>query len=179
MLSSVDCLRLRLPHIFTPYQCRPISSLRITQRPPLRPSSSPLYTAGDLRSRKWNARHDSFSSSAPHFIQQEAKPEKPLPSTERSSQNDKRKTTRSKAAKNSLRRVAVEAQRSKDGKGLKKAPAVAHQATKVGHSLNIFRRLRLSTCYCIDRDSNLRCRRIRHRRSGSHISGSGQYLGPL
>ena len=138
MPSSMNCLCLRLPHIATPYQCRPFSSLRLIQRPPLRPSSSPLYPAGYIRSRKRNVRHDYFSSSAPHFIQQEAKPEKSLPNTEGSSQNDKRKTTRSKAAKNSLRRVAVEAQRSRDGKGLKKAPAVAHQATKVGHSLDTF-----------------------------------------
>ena len=145
MPSSMNRLCLRLPHIFTPYQCRPFSSLRIIQRPPFRPSNSPLQPAGHIRSRTRNVRHDHFSSSAPHSIQQEAKPEKPLPNTEGSPQNDKRKTTRSKAAKNSLRRVAVEAQRSRDGKGLKKAPAIAHQATKVGHSLDTFRRLRLST----------------------------------
>ena len=138
MLSSRNCLCLRLPHIFTPYQCRPFSSLRIIQRFPLRQSSSPIHPIGDPRSRKQNVRYDVFSSSASHFIQQEAKSEKPLPNTEGSLQNDKRKTTRSKGAKNSLRRVAVEAQRSRDGKGLKKTPAVAHQATKVGHSLDTF-----------------------------------------
>lgn len=138
MPLSTNCLCLRLPHIFTPHRCRPFSSLRIIQRPPLRPSSSPLYPTGDLRSRKWNARHEFFSSSASRFIQQEPKPEKTLPNTGGSPPNDKRKTTRSKAAKNSLRRVAVEAQRSRDGKELKKASAVAHQATKVGHSLDTF-----------------------------------------
>ena len=138
MTLSKNCLCLRLPHIFTPHQCRPFSSLPIIQRPPLRPSSSPIYPPDDLIPRKRNVRHDVFSSSAPRFIQQEAKPEKPPSNTEGSPQNDKRKTTRSKAAKNSLRRVAVEAQRSRDEKGLKKAPAVAHQATKVGHSLDTF-----------------------------------------
>ena len=138
MPSNVNCLCLRLPHIFTPYQCRPFSSLEIIQRSPLRQSSSPIHPLDDIRSRKRNVRHDVLSSSAPRFIQQEAKPEKPLSNTGGSPQNDKRKTTRSKAAKNSLRRVAVEAQRSRDEKGLKKAPAVAHQATKVGHSLDTF-----------------------------------------
>ena len=138
MPSSVNCLCLRRPYIFTPHKCRHLSSLPIIQRPLYRPSSSPIHPTGDLRSRKRNVPQAFLSSSAPHFIQQEAKPEKPLPNTEGSSQKDKRKTTRSKAAKNSLRRVAVEAQRSKDGKGLKKAPAVAHQATKVGHSSDTF-----------------------------------------
>ena len=138
MPLSTNFLCFRLPHVFTLHQCRSCSSLRIIQRPPLRPSSSPLHPTGDLRSRNWNVRNESFSSSASRFIQQEAKPEKTLPNTGGTPQNDKRKTTRSKAAKNSLRRVAVEAQRSRDGKGLKKVSAVAHQATKVGHSLDTF-----------------------------------------
>lgn len=130
----MSCLCLRLPRIFVPYQCQPFSSLRIIQRPPLRPISSPFHSTSDLHSRKRNARTDYFSSSAPRFVQQDAKSEKALPDTEDSRQNNKRKTTRSKAAKNSLRRVAVEAQRSRDGKGLKKTPVVAHQTTsKVGH----------------------------------------------
>ena len=139
MPSSMNCLCLRLPRIFVPYQCRPFSSLRLIQSPPLRPTSSPFQSTNDLRSRKRNARTDYFSSSGPRFVQQEAKSEKALPDGEDSPQNNKRKTTRSKAAKNSLRRVAVEAQRSRDGKGLKKTPVVAHQTTsKVGHCFDPF-----------------------------------------
>ena len=135
----MNCLCLRLPRIFLPYQCRPFSSLRVIQSPPLRPTSSPFQSTNDLRSRKCNARTDYLSSSAPRFVQQEAKSEKALPDGEDSPQNNKRKTTRSKAAKNSLRRVAVEAQRSRDGKGLKKTPVVAHQTTsKVGHCFDPF-----------------------------------------
>lgn len=133
--SRMNCLCLRLPRMFPPYQCRPFSSLRIIQGPALPPRSSSFHSTGDLRSRKRNERNDYFSSSAPRFQQQDAKPGKPPTKTEESSQNNKRKTTRSQAAKNSLRRVAVEAQRSRDGKGSKKTPAVAHQETfKVGHS---------------------------------------------
>ena len=142
MPSSMSCLYLRFARISTPYQYRPFrpfSSLRIIQRPPLPPTSSSFHSTGDLRSRKRSGRNDYFSSSAPHFIQQEAKPEKPLSNTEEPPRNNKRKTKRSQAATNSLRRVAVEAQRSKDGKGLKKTPAIAHQATsKVGHSSEPF-----------------------------------------
>ena len=135
----MSCLCRRLPRIFTPYQCRPFSSLRFIQRPSLPPRKSSFHSTGDLQSRKHNGGNDYFSSSAPHFVLQEAKLEKPLPNTEESPQNKKRKTTRSQAAKNSLRRVAVEAQRSRDRKGLKKAPAVAPQATsKVRHSSEFF-----------------------------------------
>ncbi|CAD6575189.1 MAG: hypothetical protein ASARMPRED_007125 [Alectoria sarmentosa] len=64
---------------------------------------------------------------APHFQLQDTKPEKLAAKTDEPAQNNKRKTTRPQAAKNSLRRVAVEAQQSRDGKGSKKTAAVAQQ----------------------------------------------------
>lgn len=139
MLSSMNCLYLRLPRIFSPYQSRPFSSLRILQRSVLQPRSSPFHSTGDLRSRKRKERNDYFSSSAPRSLQQDTKPEKAPAKATDPPQNNKRKTTRSPAAKNSLRRVAVEAQLSKDGTGSRKTPAVAHQATpKVGHDPGVF-----------------------------------------
>ena len=133
--SSMNCLCLRLPRISTPYQCRPFSSLRIIQTPALRSTSSFFHFTGDLRSRKQRGRNDYFSSSTPHFQLQDAKPEKLAAKTDEPAQNNKRKTTRPQAAKNSLRRVAVEAQQSRDGKGSKKTAAVAQQENfKVGHS---------------------------------------------
>lgn len=139
MPPSLNCLCLRLARIFTPYQCRPFSSLRIIQNPPVRSRSSSFHSTGDLRSRKGKERNDYFSSSAPHSIQQDAKPEKPLAKPEESSQSNKRKTTRPQAAKNSLRRVAVEAQRSRDGKVSRKIPGPVHQATsKVRHCPGVF-----------------------------------------
>ena len=136
----MSCLYLRLPRIFTRYQCRPFSSLRIIQNPPLRLTSSSFHSTSPLLlSRKRYTRNDYFSSSAPHCIQQDAKPEKITAETKESPQDHKRKSKRSQATKNSLRRVAVEAQRSRDGTGSKKTPTVAHHATsKVGHSLRLF-----------------------------------------
>ena len=134
MLSSMNCLYVRLPRVFTPYQSRPFSSIRIAQNYVLRPKSSPFHSTGDLRSRKRKERNDYFSSSAPRSLQQDTKPEKAPAKAAEPPQNTQRKTTRSPAAKNSLRRVAVEAQLSKDGTGTRKTPAAAHQATpKVGH----------------------------------------------
>ena len=131
---NMNHLSLRLSRVLAPYHCQPFSSTRIIQSAPLRLRSSPF-----LCLRTHNVRHEHFSSSALRSIQQETKPEKSLPNTDRSPQNGKRKTTRTKGAKNSLRRVAVEAQRSKDGKGLKKTPASANQEIyKVGLSLDLF-----------------------------------------
>ena len=136
MPSSLGCLRIRLLRTVTPYQSRLFSSLRVIQSPTLRQRSSAFHSTGDLRSRKRNERNDYFSSSAPRFLQPDIKPEKAPAKNEESPQTNKRKTTRSQAAKNSLRAVAVEAQWSRDGKGSKKTPAVAHPAAyKVGHSL--------------------------------------------
>ena len=138
MPSHLNCL-CPLPRLFTPYQSRLFSSLRIIQSPAFRPQSSSFHSTGDLRARKRHERNDYFSSSAPRFLQQDAKQEKPPAKTEESPQNNKRKTTRSHPAKNSLRRVAVEAQRSREGKDSKKAPTAAHQATsKVRHYPGVF-----------------------------------------
>lgn len=156
MPPSMNCLRIRLPRILTPYQCRPFSSVRIIQSPPLRPRNSSFHSTGELRSRKRKERNDYFSSTAPRFLQQDAKAEKPLANIEESLQGNKRKTTRSQAAKNSLRRVAVEAQQSRDGKGLKKTPAVVHQApSKVRHSFKALPTI-TDCLQCIDCDGNLR-----------------------
>ncbi|KAM0798607.1 yagE family protein [Usnea florida] len=122
MLSGPCCLHLRCPRIFTSTQSRTFSSRRIIQTS-VRPKSSSFHSTGDLRPRNRIERKVKFSSSAPHFAQQDAKPDKLLAKTEESAQNNKRKSTRSQAAKNSLRRVAVEAQRSRDEKGLKTASA--------------------------------------------------------
>lgn len=130
----MNCLFLRLPRVFTPCPSRPFSSLRIVQSSVLRPRSSPFHSTGDLRSRKRKERNDYFSSSAPRSLQQDTKTEKPPAKAAEPPQNNKRKTTRSQGAKNSLRRVAVEAQLSKDGTGSRKTQAAAHQATpKVGY----------------------------------------------
>ena len=138
-LSRMKCLCLPLPRIFTPYQCRPFSSLRTIQSPPLSPRNSSFHSTGGLWSRKRSERDNYFSSSAPIFQQQDAKPENLATKTEVSPPNNKRKPKRSHAANNSLRRVAVEAQRSRDGKGSKKTPAVAHQETfKVGQFSAVF-----------------------------------------
>lgn len=135
----MNCLYLRLPRVFTSYQSQPFSSLRILQSPALRPRSSTFHSTGDLRSRKRKERNDYFSSSAPRSLQQDTKPEKQSAKDGESPQKNKRKTTRSQAATNSLRRVAVEAQLSRDGTGSKKTPAAAHQATpKVCHYHGLF-----------------------------------------
>lgn len=137
--ASMNCLFLRPPRILAPYQCRLFSSLRIIQSPALRPRSSSFHSTHGLLSRKRIERNDYFSSSAIHFQQQDAKSEKPPAKDEESPENNKRKTTRSQAAKNSLRRVAAEAQRSRDGKKSNKMPAVAHQAaSKVRRSPGVF-----------------------------------------
>ena len=147
MPSSMSCLSLRLPPIFNPYQSRLFSSLRIIQRPAPQPRTSSFHSIGDLRSRKCKARNDYFSSSALHFVQQDAKPDKSTAETDESPQNKKRRTKRSQAAQNSLRRVAVEAQRSKDGKGIRKTPPVAYQATsKVRRPRKSLRRTILTVC---------------------------------
>ena len=140
MPSSMNCPTLRLPRVFTPYQSRQFSSLGIIQRPRLQPRTSFFHSTGDLRSRKRNAQNEYFSSTTVNFAQQDAKLDKSTAETNESPQKKKRRTKRSQAAQNSLRRVAVEAQRSKDGKGIKKTPPVAYQATsKVRHPLQTLR----------------------------------------
>ena len=118
-------LCFRCSRTFTPNYLRHYSSLR-TVRPikptVVRPIVSSFHSSGGILSRK---RKDFFSSNAtPQLAQQDAKSENPPQAT-------KRKSTRSPAAKNSLRRVAVEAQRSRDGKELLKTPIVGQQFSKV------------------------------------------------
>ena len=162
MLSGPRCLYLRCPRIFTSTKSRTFSSRRIVQTS-VRPRPSSFHSTGDLRPRNRIERNVKFSSSAPNFAQQDAKSDKLLSKTEESAQNNKRKTTRSQAAKNSLRRVAVEAQRSRDEKGLKTASAVSHQAIfKVEQVPMLLCHLILMICV-LDRDSHLCRRRIQCR----------------
>src|SRR5271156_3032424 len=79
-----------------------------------------------LRPRK----REFFSSSSPLHSQRSQDAEPPIEGSSTSVQpdNPKRKTARSPAAKTSLRRVAVEAQRSKDGGLLAKSKTVGDQA---------------------------------------------------
>jgi uncharacterized Rmd1/YagE family protein len=79
-----------------------------------------------LRPRK----REFFSSSSPLHSQKSQDTEPPIEGSPTSVQpnNPKRKTARSPAAKTSLRRVAVEAQRSKDGGLLAKSKTVGEQA---------------------------------------------------
>ena len=84
-----------------------------------RPGNSSFHSTPVL-SKKRKSQKDFFSSNAAahHPPSEETKVVEP-------SQSPKRKTTRSSPAKNSLRRVAVEAQRSRDGKDDK--PSVSSQ----------------------------------------------------
>jgi len=125
-------LRLRIPWVFATCRSRPFSSLRIV--PPSRPSillswTSLFHSTSVFRSRKPN---DYFSSEAPAQLQPDSK-------AEEATQSPKRKTTRSPAAKNSLRRLAVEAQRSRDGKEPRKTHTSSHQTVpKVRASIYLF-----------------------------------------
>lgn len=131
ILLKMNGLWLQIPRGFAKCKSRSFSSLRNVQ--PLRPSvvlprSSSFHSSGIFSSRK---RNDYFSSKAPATTPQlDATTNEP-------SQNSKRKTTRSSAAKNSLRRVAVEAQRSRDGKDPNKTPPLAHQTASKVPSLGL------------------------------------------
>lgn len=114
----MNVLLLRTPRSFTPYYVRPFTSLRRITCPAVQPLISSFHSSGVLARKRDNF---SFSSKAPfdnpkEEVKSEEQPKKA-----------KRKT-RSSAAKNSLRRVAVEAQRSRDDKEPKKLSAAAHQA---------------------------------------------------
>lgn len=110
----------RVPRVFATCKSRPFSSLRVaspTRPSTLLPRSSFFHSTSVFSSRK---RHDYFSSKAPGQQSLDSKPEEVV-------QSPKRKTTRSPAAKNSLIRVAVEAQRSRDGKESRKTHVSGHQ----------------------------------------------------
>ncbi len=113
----MNSLLLRIPRSFTLYHVRPFSSLRSITCPAVRPLVSTFHSGG-LLARKRDI--ITFSSKAP------LDDEKEEVKSEEQPKKTKRKT-RSSAAKNSLRRVAVEAQRSRDDKEPKKLSAVAHQ----------------------------------------------------
>ena len=85
-------------------------------------SRSSSFHSTPILSKKRKTQKDFFSSNAA--------PYQPLATEETKiaepAQNPKRKTTRSPAAKNSLRRVAVEAQRSRDGKDIRRSPTSSH-----------------------------------------------------
>ena len=113
---------LRAMRFSTPLRSIPFNtqrSIHIIRQPLTRPRSSSFHSTRSLASRK---RKDFFSSNAAaqHPTAEDLKAAEPA-------QNPKRKTTRSPAAKNSLRRVAVEAQRSRDGKDAKKSQAGSQQ----------------------------------------------------
>lgn len=108
----MKAIPFKTPRFFLPCSARPFSSLRIIDSHVARPLASSFHSTSPLSSRKRD--NFSFSSKAPVV------PSKDAPPIEEKPQSGKRKT-RSSAAKNSLRRVAVEAQRSRDGKDHKKA----------------------------------------------------------
>ncbi len=144
-------LSLRLPWIFSLHQARPYSSLRDDRSNAIPLLVSSFHSVGRLGARKRD--NFSFSSKAPLLHPQEGN------KGGEKVENAKRKT-RSSAAKNSLRRVAVEAQRSRDGKQPQKAPAAPFQSTsKVLMSLvHLF--TRLIQLVLLDCDRNVRGGRI-------------------
>ncbi len=120
-----------IPRVFLICHARPYSSLRTIQlvRPSLQSiRTSSFHSAGGLLSRTLKDK-DYFSSSAVTNSALRVTNDQQEVKSEDSSPGSKRKSTRSPAAKNSLRRVAVEAQRSRDGKGQKKIPVGAQQIT--------------------------------------------------
>ena len=145
-------LCLRIPKTLPPSQSRLFISLRSISNLAIRPCSSSFHSGRCLSSRK---PPKYFSSNAtPQHAHTEAK-------SEEHSQGPKKKTIRSSAAKNSLRRVAVEAQRSRDGKDHRKVPTAPYQATsKVWSPVVIFRQSTDHLSGHADCYGDLRCRTI-------------------
>ena len=103
-------------------QCNFTRHYSLIRRCSAAPRSSLFHSSTGLLSKK---RKGFFSSNAtPRFASQDE------PKKDETSPPSKRRTTRSPAAKNSLRRVAVEAQRSRDGRDTKKAPVAGQQTLK-------------------------------------------------
>ena len=122
----MNVLRVRLPKLLVPSQAGLSSSLRVISLPTYRLHSSYFNFSGINSFRRCPAYYS--SNAAPHLTQQDTQVD------EQSQGSKKRKTPRSSATKNSLRRVAVEAERSRDGKDPKRTPASPHQTnTKVGN----------------------------------------------
>ena len=144
-------LSFRMPQICTPYQARAHSSTRDVRHTTTPLVVSSFHSVGRLSIGKRDS--FSFSSKAPflHSHEEIRSEEKPG--------NSKRKT-RSAAAKNSLRRVAVEAQRSRDGKDPSKTPATSYHSTpKVLQCCDVLIH-RLTHLYKSDGDSDMRGGRI-------------------
>ena len=115
--SKMNHLVYCITSSFVPQQLSQLSSIRSIRASTIRPLISPFHFTQRSGLRKND--NVSFSSRAPLLHPQEAGKEEPK------SQNVKRKS-RSSAAQNSLRRVAVEAQRSRDGKEPKKTSAASY-----------------------------------------------------
>lgn len=123
MLQGLTYVTRRIPQFLSPF-LRPYSSLK----PPL--ESSPLLYHrqfyNPIDSQRLPERRNFCSSTS--YLQ---KPQREVESEELQ-KPQKRKNPRSPAGKNSLRRVAVEAQRSRDGKDTKSSPIQEPQSsTKV------------------------------------------------
>lgn len=114
MLKGHTLLTRKIPSTF-------IRSYSSHQRPPaILPLYSPRRSLHLAGRRAFPRRRDFFSSNSTLRRENE---------TDEHSEPPKRKHQRSPAGKNSLRRVAVEAQRSRDGKEAHKIPAEEQQST--------------------------------------------------
>lgn len=147
MLFRMKSLLLRISSSFTRYHVRSFSCLRTINGPNTRPLISSFHSGRFLARKRDNF---SFSSKAPFDTPKEGAKSEEQP------KQVKRKT-RSSAAKNSLRRVAVEAQRSRDDKAPKKIPAAAYQTIpKVIELRQLVEAKADQLCSITDSDSNLR-----------------------
>ena len=116
---------MRFPRTIAPLQARQYSSRLIlaSRRPsPIWTSTSPFHASASLLSK----RRKGFFSSNAILRNPTSDDKKSEPSTQ-----GKRRSTRPSAAPHSLRRVAVEAQRSRDGKIIKKAQLSGQESSKV------------------------------------------------
>jgi hypothetical protein len=147
MLLRTDISILRIPSSFMRYYVRSFGSLRSIAYPTVRPFISSFHSAEVLARKRDKF---SFSSKAPLItLKDDVK-------SEEQPRKAKRKT-RSSAAKNSLRRVAVEAQRSRDVKEPMKIPAAAHQTIPKVKGLPPLEVIKADQCCSIiDSDGNLR-----------------------
>lgn len=146
MLLRTDTSILRIPSSFMRYYVRSFGSLRSIACPTVRPFISSFHSAKILARKRDKF---SFSSKAPVI------PQKDTVQSEEQPRKPKRKT-RSSAAKNSLRRVAVEAQRSRNVKEPIKITPAAHQTTPKVKGLPPLEAIKANQCSIIDSDGNLR-----------------------
>ncbi|KAL9025790.1 MAG: hypothetical protein Q9196_005452, partial [Gyalolechia fulgens] len=121
MLQGLTYVTRRIPQYLPPF-LRPYSSVK----PPLEPSSPPFYHhqfLNPIDTHRLPERRNFYPSTS-HL----QKPQREIESEELP-KPQKRKKQRSPAGKNSLRRVAVEAQRSRDGKDTKRSPSEEPQSS--------------------------------------------------